>query len=83
MAETGYPSSCELCELVGDYEDNICKLANCRSCGIPMVVLQRHDTAATSEELEHIKKVVARLFPGKGLRGYMRSIPQHWHDHLI
>ena len=64
------------------YEDSVCWVAICITCGRPMVVLDHHGEP-TEAELEHIKQVSKKVFPDKQFRGYRRRIFDHYHEHLI
>jgi len=85
-----YDPSCELCEAATltdrFYEDDLCWVAECESCWVPMVVWKRHDPAPDErvrvEMLARLGDVVAEFY------GYehwvddnMRSIPTHYHAH--
>ncbi len=64
------------------YDDHICWIAECKTCGRPMIVLDHHGEP-TAEELEHIKQVSKKVFPDKQFRGYRRRIFDHFHEHLV
>lgn len=86
---------CELCKLVEDiskeidksyyYQDDLIVIKDCRTCGIPMIVIKRHDKDPTPEELERAELVMKKLFGEKArFRGIgMRSIRQHYHEHIL
>lgn len=77
---------CELCErkkiTKWYHEDNICWIANCKTCGNPMIVLKHHGEP-TEEELSHLKQISQRLFPDKKWRGIRKKIKDHWHEHFV
>ncbi len=79
--------TCPLCEAEEltewYYEDDLIYVCDCLSCGVPMAVIRRHDEEPTEEERRRIEEVVEDLF-GKDavFRGEMRSIPDHFHDHV-
>ena len=69
------------------HEDDIAYCCLCKSCGVPMVVLRQHNVKPTSEELDHMLKVL-----NKAARSYFgtqhywidrrrRQIPSHYHLH--
>lgn len=77
---------CDLCKAVEDGDaksvsGNFCILI-CRTCHTPMIVFKHHRSDLNPEERQEMLEVKEKLFPDKQLRGYMRSIPDHWHDHL-
>lgn len=82
-----YDPSCSLCRKdpirEQPYQDEVCWTTVCPLHQNPMIVLNRHASQPTEEEWEHIKMVQERLFPNLRFRGYMTSMPQHWHDHLV
>lgn len=85
------PDGCELCEaarLTPWYaEDEICWVADCEICGVPMVVWRRHGAAPPAADLAHMEAVlrgVADRRFGEGgwtLDRVMRQIPDHFHAH--
>lgn len=83
-------NNCELCKLTEGniitklyYQDDKIIIVSCKTCGIPLLTLKRHDMFLTQEELEHILKVVKEQFPNYKLRMNQRQIKNHWHIHLI
>jgi len=65
------------------YEDEIVWVADCKSHpDKKLIVLKRHTSTPTKQELEHMKKIASELFPNKEWRG-PRSIPEHFHLHEI
>lgn len=85
MAE--YEPNCSLCRkdrlAPQSYSDDICWETVCALHQQPILVLNAHRAQATPEEMEHIKEVAAKRHPGKKFRGYMASMPFHFHDHLV
>jgi hypothetical protein len=81
---------CELCEAKPVtrryHEDAISWIADCKQCGVPMVVYREHGVMPPRRHLEHMLSNL-RLC-GKPRRGghYVDSkrttIPEHWHAHL-
>lgn len=85
------PPDCELCEAAKitpwHHEDEICWVADCEVCDVPMVVWRRHGTVPPSDEHEHmlarLSEVAAARFgvDGYTIDGVMRQIPDHFHAH--
>jgi len=78
---------CELCQ--GDdimgiiHQDDVCWITRCKIHKVPMIVLNDHKDKPTEDEMKHMESLRQRYFPKLKFRGYMKSIPDHWHDHLI
>ena len=55
---TDHVEDCPLCEAAKlterYYEDDLVWAADCASCGVPMVVRQKHDIAPTQEERDRL-----------------------------
>lgn len=86
----GVVGSCDLCEAARltpwYFEDDVCWVADCEACDVPMVVWRQHGTdpgPAADHMLERLTAVAeARFGPG----GYrvdrtMRQVPDHFHAH--
>lgn len=81
-------TDCPLCKIpttqYSVHEDDICRVVICKSCKVPMAVLNRHVKIPTGEELTHIKSVLTKL--GKRFVGVlddsMSTIKGHYHMHL-
>jgi hypothetical protein len=83
--------SCELCEaarLTAWYhEDEVCWVADCEICGVPMVVWRTHGTEPAEGDLAHMLEVLGRaaddvLGAGRwSVDRTMRQIPDHFHAH--
>lgn len=76
---------CELCNAIKDaiwIEGSFFGLI-CKSCKIPMIVLKHHKENLSVGERNEMINIIKKRYPNYILRGYMRSIPDHWHDHLI
>jgi hypothetical protein len=82
--------TCELCEAarLSDwyYEDDVCWIAECEACFVPMVVWKRHDPNPPEEvrvELfQRLSAVADRMFSGEyWIDDRLRSIPGHYHAH--
>jgi len=77
--------SCDLCRAERKsrwyYEDDLCWIADCIVCGVPMAVLKRHTPTPTPEEKAHLAAKLLAL--GNGfMDDAMRRIPDHYHVHL-
>ncbi len=81
---------CELCEAAKIsewfYEDDECWIAECESCGVPMVVWRPHD-AHPADDIknrlhEKLASVVSEYFDFEmRIDDNMRTIPGHYHAH--
>jgi len=49
----------------------------------PMIVLKEHHFYLTEQEKIEAEDIRKKRYPSLKFRGYMQSIPDHWHDHLI
>jgi len=47
-----------------------------------MLVLRRHAPEPTEDELKQIERVRINRCGDLKFRGYIGSIPEHWHQHL-
>jgi hypothetical protein len=83
-------NSCELCDAAPIteryHEDDVCWIAECESCGVPMVVWRNHDPTPPTEvkAVLHARllEVVARHFTYEPwIDDHMRNIPDHYHAH--
>jgi hypothetical protein len=82
---------CELCEAAHlttwYHTDDICWIAECEICAVPMVVWKRHGTDPPEAELDHmhseLKKVADAVLGSEAwsLDAVMRQIPDHYHAH--
>lgn len=82
--------ACDLCEAARItpwfLEDEVCWIAECEICAVPMVVWRVHGATPPPEALTHmhdrLADVVAAYF---GFEHYlddnMRNIPDHYHAH--
>lgn len=81
---------CELCEAARltewYFEDDLCWVAECEVCYVPMIVWKQHD-ATPSEEIkgqlhQRLLAVVDSLFDYVPyIDDNMRNIPDHYHAH--
>lgn len=82
---------CELCEAARFthwyFEDDVCWVADCEVCAVPMVVWRPHGIDPSEAEIAHM---LARLTAAGQERfgdepftidREMRTIPEHWHAH--
>ena len=51
--------------------------------GGPMVVLKRHTTDPTENELKHCKELASRHFDDPEFRVHMAIVEEHWHAHVL
>jgi hypothetical protein len=81
---------CELCEAARItpwfHEDDVCWIAECEICAVPMVVWREHDPAppeAVKAVLHaRLAEVVATHFEFEHyVDDHMRNIPDHYHAH--
>lgn len=91
VGDNGKIDGCELCEAARFtpwfHEDDICWVAECEVCGVPMVVWNRHGTEPDEADLTHMLGHLDRVATDQfGEGGYsidrtMRQIPTHFHAH--
>ncbi|MDH3707771.1 MAG: hypothetical protein OES57_17020 [Acidimicrobiia bacterium] len=82
---------CELCEAARYthwyHEDEICWVADCEVCSVPMVVWKQHGTEPSAADLDHMLAALSRAADERfGPSGWsvdrvMRQIPEHFHAH--
>ena len=82
---------CALCEAAHTTpwhaEDDVCWVADCELCGVPMVVWREHGTAPPPDDVAHMLALLERVADGRFGRGgwvldrVMRQIPDHFHAH--
>jgi hypothetical protein len=87
---TGRPG-CDLCEAAQitpwHHECDVCWVADCEICEVPMVVWREHGREPPPDALEHMieqltKVADARFGPdGWSVDRVMRQIPDHFHAH--
>jgi hypothetical protein len=67
------------------HEDDVCWIAECDICAVPMVVWRFHGTRPPDEHLDHmrarIREVAAREVGEFFIDDHMRNIPDHYHAH--
>ncbi|HVA74112.1 MAG TPA: hypothetical protein VNF71_06065 [Acidimicrobiales bacterium] len=83
-------AGCELCEAARRttwfYEDEVCWIAECEICCVPMVVWRNHGTAPPPDAMSHMQDRLARVAAEQLTAGHyvddnMRNIPDHYHAH--
>jgi hypothetical protein len=82
---------CELCEAARFthwyHEDELCWVADCEVCSVPMVVWQLHGAEPGPDDVEAMLRVLgevaaARFGPGNfEVDRTMRQVPDHFHAH--
>jgi len=55
----------------------------CRVHKQPMIVLKEHRSYLTGNEKLEAEAIRQKRYPNLKFRGYIGSIPEHWHAHLI
>lgn len=83
--------ACELCEAAlittRYFEDDVCWIADCEVCAVPMVVWRVHDPSPPASVRERLHQRLAaiadeQLGPGRwSIDDVMRNIPDHYHAH--
>lgn len=90
IRSSGRAEGCDLCEAARltewFYEDEVCWIADCEICYVPMVVWRHHGAAPPPEELSHMHErlahVAAELLSVEHyVDDNMRNIPDHYHAH--
>ena len=81
---------CELCDAARlthwFYEDDVCWVAECESCNVPMVVWKRHDPEPPDEVRAELHARLAAVVVEHYLDEHfvddrLRTIPTHYHAH--
>ena len=80
---------CDLCRAerltAWHHEDDVCWVADCEICDVPMVMWKHHGTEPSADELAHMTaalETAARArFADFTVDGVRRNIPDHWHAH--
>jgi len=80
---------CDLCEAARltrwYHEDEVCWVADCEVCDVPMVVWKRHGTDPSPETVAHMTAALERAararFDDYVVDAVRRQIPDHWHAH--
>ncbi|MBI1962948.1 MAG: hypothetical protein HYS37_06235 [Candidatus Rokubacteria bacterium] len=82
-------TGCQLCEAARItpwyHEDEVCWIAECELCAVPMVVWRAHGTRPPAEHLTHMHARLAEVAAAElgefYVDDHMRNIPDHWHAH--
>ena len=80
---------CDLCRAARItpwyHEDDICWVAECDVCDVPMVVWRFHGTEPPAEHLTHmherLREIATRQLGEIYVDDHMRNIPDHYHAH--
>ena len=82
---------CDLCEAAQFthwyHEDDVCWIADCEVCSVPMVVWKPHGTEPSDADVDHMLeqlKIAGHTRFGDDsfeVDRHMRQIPDHWHAH--
>jgi hypothetical protein len=82
---------CELCEAARItewfHEDDLCWVAACEVCDVPMVVWKQHGKEPPEAEVDHMLLHLGQVADaqlGEGVWSFdrvMRQIPDHFHAH--
>ena len=82
---------CELCEAAPltprHHADDVCWIADCESCDVPMVVWNFHGAEPPDADVAHmvaqLERVASQRFGADDYRldRVMRQIPDHFHAH--
>ena len=81
---------CELCEAARItpwyFEDEMCWVAECEFCSVPMVVWRQHSATPSEAEKELMHRRLADVVAAEFGFDYfvddkMRNIPDHYHAH--
>jgi hypothetical protein len=84
-----FDEKCDLCEAVRMtewfHEDDVCWIAECEICAVPMVVWRSHGTEppedARTHMMEHLGRIAEARMGEHYFDGHMRNIPDHFHVH--
>jgi hypothetical protein len=67
------------------YEDEVCWVADCEMCEVPMVVWRGHGAIPPPADVAHmharLQEVAATYFGAIYVDDHLRSIPDHYHAH--
>ena len=84
-------TECELCDAAPmtpwHYQDELCWIADCEACDVPMVVWRNHGATPPPDDrarmIDHLSRVATEQM-GDGafvVDPVMRQIPDHFHAH--
>jgi len=84
-------TACDLCEAARFttwyHEDDLCWVADCEACDVPMVVWRSHGAAPPPADAERmlseLRRVAEQRFGADGfvVDTVMRQVPDHFHAH--
>lgn len=82
-------AGCELCRAARltpwYWEDDVCWIAECEICAVPMVVWRYHGTEPPADHVAHmsarLREVAAARLGEFWMDTHMRNIPDHYHAH--
>ena len=68
------------------HEDDLCWIAECEICAVPMVVWRVHHTAPSTDDLAYMHDRLAEVVQGHFefehyVDDNLRNIPDHYHAH--
>jgi hypothetical protein len=80
---------CDLCRAAHItpwyHEDDVCWIAECEICEVPMVVWRWHGVEPPADDRAHmlarLREVAARQVGEHWIDDHMRNIPDHFHAH--
>ena len=82
---------CDLCEAARItpwyHEDDVCWVAECEACSVPMVAWREHGADPPPDARNHmlaaLERVATEVFAGEefSIDEVMRQIPDHFHAH--
>lgn len=80
---------CDLCKaariMPWYHADDICWIAECEICAVPMVVWRYHGAQPPAEHLAHmrerLREAATAVFGEFYIDDHMRNIPDHYHAH--
>jgi hypothetical protein len=82
---------CELCEAARitpwHFEDDVCWVADCEICDVPMVVWKEHGASPPDEAVDYMMTRLSEVADARFGAGewsidrVMRQIPSHFHAH--
>jgi len=91
MSEDGFVKvdGCDLCRAKKltswFHEDDVCWIAECEICEVPMVVWRWHGVAPPAEHVAHMRERLGEVATAQlgehYVDGHMRNIPDHYHAH--
>lgn len=87
--EARFGPDCDLCEAARItpwfHEDEVCWIAECEVCAVPMVVWREHGTEPAEDVRAHMLEQLGRVASEQLGEHYvddnMRNIPDHFHLH--